>query len=82
EDYINHITPIHFPLFVEPGIGTSERWYRQNWMSTEFNLLYRWPVPVLLPDTPRDSVVLPQEQCAQHHEAVVDVPAGDAQREE
>ncbi|PRC62223.1 peroxide synthase, partial [Mycobacterium sp. ITM-2017-0098] len=42
EDYINHITPIHFPLFVEPGIGTSERWYRQNWMSTEFNLLYRW----------------------------------------
>lgn len=42
EDYINHITPIHFPLFVEPGIGASERWYRQNWMSTEFNLLYRW----------------------------------------
>jgi prostaglandin-endoperoxide synthase 2 len=42
EDYINHITPIHFPLFVEPGLGTSERWYRQNWMSTEFNLLYRW----------------------------------------
>ncbi len=42
EDYINHITPIKFPLFVEPGIGASERWYRQNWMSVEFNLLYRW----------------------------------------
>jgi prostaglandin-endoperoxide synthase 2 len=42
EDYINHITPIHFPLFVEAGIGARERWYRQNWMSTEFNLLYRW----------------------------------------
>lgn len=42
EEYINHITPIKFPLFVEPGIGVSERWYRQNWMSVEFNLLYRW----------------------------------------
>ena len=42
EDYINHITPIKFPLFVKPGIGAKERWYRQNWMSVEFNLLYRW----------------------------------------
>ncbi|MHA0287401.1 peroxidase family protein [Mycobacterium sp. C3-094] len=42
EDYINHITPIKFPLFVEPGIGAGEKWYRQNWMSVEFNLLYRW----------------------------------------
>ncbi len=42
EDYINHITPIKFPLFVEPGIGVHEKWYRQNWMSIEFNLLYRW----------------------------------------
>ncbi|AFM17545.1 heme peroxidase family protein [Mycolicibacterium chubuense NBB4] len=42
EDYINHITPIKFPLFVEPGIGLYEKWYRQNWMSVEFNLLYRW----------------------------------------
>jgi prostaglandin-endoperoxide synthase 2 len=42
EDYINHITPIKFKLFVEPGIGVKEKWYRQNWMSVEFNLLYRW----------------------------------------
>lgn len=42
EEYINHITPIKFPLFVEPGLGAEERWFRQNWMSTEFNLLYRW----------------------------------------
>ncbi|MDA2893480.1 peroxide synthase [Mycolicibacterium sp. BiH015] len=42
EDYINHITPIKFPLYMEPGIGASERWSRQNWMSVEFNLLYRW----------------------------------------
>ncbi len=42
EDYINHITPFFFKLFVEPGIGVHEKWYRQNWMSIEFNLLYRW----------------------------------------
>jgi prostaglandin-endoperoxide synthase 2 len=42
EDYINHITPIKFKLFVESGIGVKEKWYRQNWMSVEFNLLYRW----------------------------------------
>lgn len=42
EDYINHITPIKFPLFMEPGIAVNERWHRQNWMSVEFNLLYRW----------------------------------------
>ncbi|MGY1762277.1 peroxidase family protein [Geodermatophilus sp. SYSU D00779] len=42
EDYINHITPFHFKLFVEPGIGVREEWYRQNWMSIEFDLLYRW----------------------------------------
>jgi len=42
EDYINHITPFKFQLFVEPGIGASEKWYRENWLSMEFNLLYRW----------------------------------------
>jgi len=42
EDYIDHITPFHFKLFVEPGIGVREKWYRQNWMSIEFDLLYRW----------------------------------------
>jgi prostaglandin-endoperoxide synthase 2 len=42
EDYINHITPIRFKFFVEPGVGVKEKWYQQNWMSVEFNLLYRW----------------------------------------
>jgi prostaglandin-endoperoxide synthase 2 len=42
QDYINHITPYWFELFVDPGFGTRERWYRQNWMSIEFNMLYRW----------------------------------------
>jgi prostaglandin-endoperoxide synthase 2 len=42
EDYINHITPVRFKFFVEPGMGVKEKWYQQNWMSVEFNLLYRW----------------------------------------
>ena len=42
EDYINHITPIRFKFFVQPGIGVKEKWNQQNWMSVEFNLLYRW----------------------------------------
>ncbi|HEY0167029.1 MAG TPA: peroxidase family protein [Jatrophihabitans sp.] len=42
QDYINHITPFWFKLFVRPGIGVREKWYRQNWMSIEFDLLYRW----------------------------------------
>lgn len=58
EDYINHITPFHFPLFVEPGIGVREKWYRQNWMSIEFDLLYRWhplvPTQVLVGGRQRD----------------------------
>jgi len=42
EDYINHITPTIFELRLEPGSFPNERWYRQNWMAIEFNLLYRW----------------------------------------
>lgn len=41
-DYINHISPFHHKLFLEPGTGTREEWFRQNWMAVEFNLLYRW----------------------------------------
>jgi prostaglandin-endoperoxide synthase 2 len=48
EDYINHITPFLFKLYVDPGLGSRERWYRQNWMSIEFDLLYRWHT--LVPD--------------------------------
>ena len=58
EDYINHITPIRFKFFVEPGIGVKEKWYQQNWMSVEFNLLYRWhtmiPSQVRLADEMRN----------------------------
>jgi prostaglandin-endoperoxide synthase 2 len=41
-DYINHISPLRFELCWELGIGARERWFRENWMSVEFDLLYRW----------------------------------------
>ena len=42
EDYINHITPTIFRISLAPQSFPNERWYRQNWMAVEFNLLYRW----------------------------------------
>jgi len=42
EDYINHITPFLFKLRLEPGRFPNPKWYRQNWMAVEFQLLYRW----------------------------------------
>lgn len=41
EEYINHITGD--PLFkLDPSFAEGQRWYRPNWISLEFNLLYRW----------------------------------------
>ncbi len=55
EEYINHITPYHFKFILDPTAFTNEKWYRQNWMTVEFNLLYRWhslvPDKVVLDDT-------------------------------
>ena len=48
EDYINHITPYHFQFFVDPPAFIDEKWYRTNWMSVEFTLVYRWHS--MLPD--------------------------------
>lgn len=42
EDYVNHITPYHFNVILDPASFTNEKWYRQNWMSIEFNFVYRW----------------------------------------
>ena len=42
EEYINHIAPYHFKFRLQPAGFEDERWYRQNWMAVEFNLLYRW----------------------------------------
>jgi prostaglandin-endoperoxide synthase 2 len=42
EEYINHISPNHLKLLADPTGFRNPRWYRNNWMSIEFNLLYRW----------------------------------------
>lgn len=49
EEYINHITPYHFKFFTDPLAFSHEKWYRQNWMTVEFTLVYRWHS--MLPDT-------------------------------
>lgn len=41
-DYINHLSPAQFKLFVEIGFAEKQDWYRTNRICAEFNLLYRW----------------------------------------
>ena len=47
-EYINHITPFKFQFMCVPGVGVNKTWFRPNWMSIEFDLLYRWHA--LIPD--------------------------------
>jgi prostaglandin-endoperoxide synthase 2 len=58
EDYINHISPFKFQFIAEPGIGVDRDWFRQNWMSIEFDMLYRWhtlvPDRITIAGHPRD----------------------------
>ena len=42
EEYIRHIAPTEFRIEAVPFIAEGERWNRTNWMSIEFDLLYRW----------------------------------------
>ena len=49
EEYINHIAPYNFKFIVDPASFPNQGWYRQNWMSVEFSLVYRWHSA--LPDT-------------------------------
>ncbi len=42
EDYVNHITPYHFQVILDPSSFTNEKWYRPNWMTIEFDFVYRW----------------------------------------
>jgi prostaglandin-endoperoxide synthase 2 len=49
EDYINHLSNAPIKFRVEVGFAEKRRWYRENHMALEFNLLYRWHG--LVPDT-------------------------------
>lgn len=49
EDYVNHIKPFKWMRFVfDTSFAEKKKWYRNNWISTEFNLAYRWHS--LIPD--------------------------------
>ncbi|SOD40738.1 peroxidase family protein [Nitrosovibrio sp. Nv4] len=41
-DYVSRFTQFGFTLDPSPGLAERQRWYRSNWISLEFNLLYRW----------------------------------------
>lgn len=41
-DYIGQFTQLEFILDPTPGMAEKQRWYRTNWITIEFNLLYRW----------------------------------------
>jgi prostaglandin-endoperoxide synthase 2 len=89
EEYINHIAPYHFKFRVDAPIAGNNRWYRQNWMTLEFNLLYRWhgltPSTVKLPggkEVPCEETVLNNTELLHHGlgemiEAASRQPAGD-----
>ncbi|NJB82488.1 peroxidase family protein [Wenyingzhuangia aestuarii] len=43
EDYVNHLKPFKWMKFeLDTTYAPKKNWYRNNWISTEFNLLYRW----------------------------------------
>lgn len=48
EDYIGHIAGTKIFVF-DNSYAEDKRWYRMNWMSLEFDILYRWHG--LAPDT-------------------------------
>ena len=89
EEYINHIAPYYFKFRVDPPIAGNNRWYRQNWMTVEFNLLYRWhgltPTTVKLPrghEVPCEETVFNNTELLQNGlgamiEAASTQPAGD-----
>jgi prostaglandin-endoperoxide synthase 2 len=89
EEYINHIAPYHFKFRVDPPIVGNNHWYRQNWMTAEFNLLYRWhgltPTTVKLPrghEVPCEETVFNNTELLHHGlgamiETASTQPAGD-----
>jgi len=41
-DYIGHITGLEVPFRIQVGMAERQAWYRNNWITLEFNILYRW----------------------------------------
>jgi prostaglandin-endoperoxide synthase 2 len=70
EEYVNHIAPYHFKFFVDPEAFPNPKWYRENWMPQEFNLLYRWHSA--LPDKfIYDGKTVPMQESLWNNEMVI-----------
>jgi prostaglandin-endoperoxide synthase 2 len=41
EEYINHVAGRKLFIF-DPSYAEQQNWYREPWLSAEFNLIYRW----------------------------------------
>lgn len=41
-DYVEHLDSTNLDLELNTNFAEKEDWYRENWVSIEFNLLYRW----------------------------------------
>jgi prostaglandin-endoperoxide synthase 2 len=77
EQYINHIAPCHFKFTATPELFWREKWYRQNWMTLEFNLAYRWHS--MIPDVLNwGDVGVPLEQCRFNNELLLQRSLGPA----
>jgi prostaglandin-endoperoxide synthase 2 len=48
EEYVNHISPYHHDLLLDPSLSWKAVWNRPPWFAVEFNMLYRWHS--LIPD--------------------------------
>lgn len=42
QDYVGQFSEVEFMVEPSPGMAEKQSWYRTNWISIEFNLLYRW----------------------------------------
>lgn len=41
-DYVNHISGDAVRVMPSIGFADKQKWYRENWIAVEFDLLYRW----------------------------------------
>ncbi|MGC1308334.1 MAG: peroxidase family protein [Phormidesmis sp.] len=75
EEYVNHITPYYFNFKVDPSAFTKEKWYRENWMSIEFDFVYRWHSA--LPETlTYNNQPMPMVDSLWHNQLLIDKGIG------
>jgi prostaglandin-endoperoxide synthase 2 len=71
EEYINHISASSFKLISDPLSFADEPWHRQNWMTVEFNLLYRWH-SLTPPELKYAGQTIPTLTTIEHNDLIID----------